>query len=513
MGDSDSSPSTLIGSLKRTLSNALRKVTPSGSIAQRTAKSGVWVSVMNVSDRGLQLVVLIVLARLLSPRAFGLFGIALVALNATQNFTEIGLNAALIQQKTDNVDDYLNTVWVLEAARGAIVAAVAFLAAPLVASFFGEPHATDLLRVIALSPLLLGLRNPGIVYFQKGLEFHKQFAYQVSGSLLRLLVAVGYALVYANVWALVIGYIAADVTRLAASYAIHDYRPRFEFNLSHAKELIGYGKWITGSSILIFLYSEGDDVIVGWLLSASALAFYQLAYRIANAPATEIANSISSVTFPLFSKLQDDTEGLKEAFFKSMQITMFVAFPVTFGIAAVAPTFVEAFLGEKWLPIVTTMQLLVIWGLTRAIGETCGSIWKAVGRPDYLTKLPVIRVGLLAIFIYPVTTRFGIEGTALLIVAISVLVMLPINVYITVDMVDTTYRRFARELGFPFAASAAMGLAVVLVRENAGVRSPIVEFVLLVAVGIVAYVIATAVLELLFGWGVLKNVRFIRSAL
>jgi PST family polysaccharide transporter/lipopolysaccharide exporter len=509
----DSGLSAILDSLRRTLRERLGGFVPAGSIAERTAKSGVWVARMNVSDRVLQLLMVLVVARLLDPRDFGLFGIAVLAVGASKQLTNIGLNAALIQQKSDDVDSYLNTVWFLEIARGAVIAAVLFLAAPSIASFFGEPRTTELLRVVAISPLLVGLKNPGIVYFNKDLQFHKRFVYQVSGSLALFLLAVGYALVYADVWALIIGFVAADVTRLCVSYLVHDYRPRPEFDLSHAKELISYGKWMTGNSILLFLYGQGDDAVIGWLLPASALGFYQLAYRFSNAPATEIASTIAKVTFPLYSKLQDDTEGVREAFFRAMQVTTFVAFPAAFGIAAVAPTFVEAFLGEQWLPVVTTMQLLAAYGLTRTLGKTFGAVWKATGRPDLLTKLPIIRIALLAAFIYPATTRFGIEGTAFLIVATSVFPMMPINVYLVVNSIETTYRRFLYELAYPLIASATMGLAVVFVRDSVVLPSPILEFFLLVGTGIATYAVAVAALDLSFDWGISENVRSIREAL
>ena len=502
----------MAGPLKRLLSNGLRRVTPTGGVAKKAIQGGAWMATINVLDRGLQILTMIVLARLLDPGEFGLFGIALLTLSAIKGFTDIGLNAALIQRKEENVDSYLNTTWMLEIGRGVVIATVIVLSAPFVASFFGEPRATDPLRVIALTPLLLGLRNPGIVYFQKGLQFHKEFLYRLSGSVTIPLVAIGYALIHANVWALIFGFVAADAVRLLVSYLAHGYRPRLEFNVSHAKELINYGKWITGSSILTFLSTEGDDVVVGWLLSASPLAFYQLAYRFSNAPATEISQTISRVVFPAYSKLQEDTERLRNSFFKTVQVTTLLAFPLAFGIAAVTPTFVEAFLGPKWLPMVTTMQLLAIYGLLRALGKMWGSVWMSTGRPDYVTKFLVVRVVLIAIFIYPATTAFGIEGTALVITGISLFPMLPIQMYIVVDSVETTYRRLLRELAYPLTASVTMGAAVVFTRESVAIRPAVVEFFLLVGVGVVTYVIAAVLLDVLFGWTVRKNVRFIQQS-
>lgn len=500
-------------SLRQLVFAALRRIIPTGSVAEQATKSSIWVAVMNISERGLQVLTMIVLARLLDPSEFGLFGIALLTLSAIQGFTEIGVSAALIQQKEDNVDSYLNTVWILEIARGTTIATALLLAAPFVASFFGEPRATEPLRVIALTPLLLGMRNPGIVYFQKGLQFHKEFVYRLSGSVAIPIVAIGYALITPSVWALIFGFVAADVVRLLASYLTHSYRPRLEFDVSSAKELIDYGIWITGSSVLNFLSTEGDDAVVGWLLSASPLAFYQLAYRFANAPATEISQTIARVAFPMYSKVQEDRKLLQESFFRTLQVTAVVAFPLAFGIAAVTPTFIEAFLGQKWLPMVTTMQILAMYGLLRALGKVYGSVWMAIGRPDYLTKLPLVRIVLMAIFIYPATVTFGIEGAALVVTGISLFPMLPLNIYVIVDSVETTYRRLLRELTYPLVASIAMWAAVWFMRESMPIESMVIEFFVLVGVGAVTYVIAVILLDVVFGWGVIKNAQSIRQSL
>ncbi|MDT3435467.1 lipopolysaccharide biosynthesis protein [Haloarcula sp. 1CSR25-25] len=492
---------------------ALKRFVPTGDIAERATKSAVWLGVMNVIERGLQLVTMLVLARLLNPRAFGIFGISLLTVTAIKRFTDIGINAALIQHSDKNVDKYLNTTWILEVARGGAIAGVLALAAPLFATFFGEPRATGPLRVIALTPLFLGLRNPGIVYFKKNLEFHKEFVYRLSGSFTLPVVGIGIAFVSPTAWALVVGFVAADLVRLVASFIIHDYRPHLEFDIEFAKELIDYGKWITGSSIMSFLTTEGDDIVVGYLLPASSLAFYQLAYRFANAPATEISQTITNVAFPMYSKFQDDSEMLRESFFRTLQTTSLVAFPVSFGIVAVAPTFVLAFLGPDWLPMVWTLQILAVYGLLRAFGKLCGSIWKATGRPDYLTKLPPIRIILMGIFIFPAINTFGLEGAALVILGVSVFPMIPLNFYLIVDTIETTYRRLLYELAYPTIASGVMLGAVLAVRLNVPIASIYVEFFVLVGVGVMTYLCAVAVLSQAPGWDIVETIQFIRKKL
>nr|WP_197431187.1 oligosaccharide flippase family protein [Halorubrum sp. CBA1125] len=268
-------------SLLSALRQLLTRLTPGGDLTEQTVKSGIWATVTNILDRGLQLLMIAILARMLTPADFGLLGIALLTLTAFKRFSNIGFDQALIQKASGNVDSYLNTYWGIEILRGIVLAGILLLIAPLVAAFFSEPRATPILRVIALTPLLLGLRNPGIVYFRKNLEFHKQFVYTMSGSVTNFVVALAVALATQSVWALVLGYVASDAARLLASYAIHGYRPWPEFDFDVARDLFGFGKWITGSESVYFLINQGDDAVIGWVLSAASLGLYQVAYQFA----------------------------------------------------------------------------------------------------------------------------------------------------------------------------------------------------------------------------------------
>jgi PST family polysaccharide transporter/lipopolysaccharide exporter len=494
------------GPLRDALRRFVRALVPTGSLASRTVKSGLWLAGLNVIDRGLQILMLVFLANLLGPQEFGVMGIALLSLSALQQFSNLGIEAALVQRETENVDRYLDTAWVLQIGRYTLIAALLLLGAPVVADLFGEPRAVPVLRVFAAVPLLRAIRNPGIVYFMKDLEHHRQFVYRLSGSVTQVSVAIAWALASPTVWALIAALVAADFARTIMSYLTHSYRPWPSFDRERARDLVGYGKWLTGSSMLGFLSTEGDDAVVGAVAGATALGFYQLAYRLSNAPATEISEVISGVMFPTFSKLQNDVEALRSAFLRVLQLTAFVSIPAAFGIALVTPAFVRAFLGEQWLPMVTTMQLLAGYGLLRSVGKTFGSVWKAIGRPDYITKLSLVRVLLLAVAIVPATSRWGIEGTALVVTAIYVVPMMPLDVWIVVESVETTYTRLLRELAYPLAGSVVMTLAVLSV-QSVLVVAPVVEFVALVVTGVCAYVVAVAVLVTLFDWGIESNLQ------
>jgi PST family polysaccharide transporter/lipopolysaccharide exporter len=500
-------------SLLSPLRRLLTRLVPGGDLTEKTLKSGIWATITNIVDRGLQLLMVAILARMLSPADFGLLGIALLALTAFKRFSKLGFDEALIQKGSADVDTYLNTYWSIEIIRGAVLAGLLFLAAPFVAAFFGEPRATSILRVIAITPVLLGLRNPGIVYFKKNLDFHKQSIYTLSGSVTNFVVALAVALATQSVWALVFGYVASDAARLLASYLTHEYRPWPELNLDAARDLFGFGKWLTASGIVYFIINQGDDAVIGWVLSAASLGLYQVAYQFAKAPATEISQIISSVAYPAYSQLQDDIPALRSAFYRTLQVTTFIAFPASIGIATIAPTFVRAVFGAQWMPMVPVMQLVAIYGLFIALGSAYSPVWKAIGRPDYMMKVGVFRLVMTAAVIIPATQQFGITGTAAAVLGIYIFPVMPIDVYLVLKSVETSLGRLLKELSYPAVASLIMGGVVLWLQDTLALGSVALELLILISAGAAIYGAAVAVLETQLHWGLRQTFRNFMSAM
>jgi len=482
-------------SILELLREIYERLTAGGTTEQQAVQSGVWVAGINVGDRVLQLLNVIILARLLSPRAFGLLGIALVVMMGLNQFSRLGFDEALIHNEKEDIDDYLNTLWVMKIGRTTVVAVIAILIGPPLAAFFGEPQAGRLIQVLGGAQLLLGLQNPGIVYFQKDLNFHREFVYQVGSRFTDLVVAVAFALVFGSVWALVAGNVASKVVKLVMSYGIHSFRPTIEFELDYAMEMFDFGKWMFISTILVFLYGQADDAFVGWFFTAGALGFYQLAYRFSNAPATEITHVISRVAFPTLSKVQNDIGRLREGYFRAVQLSSVVAFPMAAGIAAVAPQFVPSVLGNQWDPMIPLMQALAVFGGIRSFGANVGSVFKAVGKPDTEAKYQAIKTVIIAILIYPAAEHFGVVGVVYAIIA-SAFFVIPPQTYIILSIIDSTATRLLKYVVPPFIASTIMCLTVLAVDRYVLSETGLLQFVLLIVVGVVLYSSIMIVIEI-----------------
>jgi lipopolysaccharide exporter len=457
---------------------------PETSLSRRVAKGGSWVFALRVLENGLKFIKLVIVARLLAPQDFGLFGIALLAMSALETFSQTGFQAALVQKKGD-ITPYLDNAWTVSIMRGLFLFCILFFGAPYIALFFNNPKAAPIIQVIGASLLVGGLTNSGIVYFQKELEFNKQFFYRLSTTIVDFAVVLIAGLILRNVWALVFGLLAGSLAGVIASYIIHPYRPRIRLDFTKARELFGFGRWVFGSAVLVFLVTQGDDAFVGKFLGATMLGFYQMAYRISNMPATEITHVISQVSFPAYAKIQAEKSRLKEAYLRILQITAFLSCLIAGLILVLAPDFTEIFLGQKWMFMVPAMQVLACAGLVRSIAATTGPLFYAVGMPRVDTRWQFIRLLVMAVLIYPCTAQGGIVGAS-----IAVLVS------IVASTVGFSYKAMAitghRLMGFgksvlpPLINGTIMVAAVFFLKHWIGIQG-LLGFLALFTIGTTLY--------------------------
>lgn len=497
-------------SLLRRLIRPFARLIPSGSLTERTVKSGVWASLLNVSERGLQLLAVIVLARVLSPAEFGVMMIALLVLAGFEQLSQVGIDQALIYNESDDVDDYLDTAFTIKLVRGVVIAAVLFVGGNPVANFLGEPSAGPLIQAIGIASLIFGLQNPAVVYMQKNLEYHRQFAYKGTGTFVNAAVSIAVGVVFLSPWALVVGRIADNATRVVVSYLLCEHRPRLRFDLAYGREMIGYGKWIFGSTGLAYLLYNADDAFVTWLLSASALAFYQFAYRLSTMPPSQVSSVVSMVMFPAFSRLQNDVPALRDAYLRTVQVATLVSFPMAAGVVLVSEPFVRTVLGEEWLPMVILMQILAAWGLLNSLGYTIGALLNAVGRPDVLTKLLVAKLAVMAVAIYPVTDTYGVAGTATLVVFVALL-DIPVGLWLVARSLQTSVVTLVRPTVFPSLGSVVMVGAVLAVQTSLPAAG-VVSLVVPVVVGVASYAFALLVFEHVFDLGLRSMLRTFRQS-
>lgn len=443
-------------SSRKVLGNLL---SPSIGLSSRVLSGGFWMFSLKGAQTLLNVIRLLVLARILAPNDFGLMGIALLTMAALEVFSLTGFQAALIQKKED-IHAFLNPAWTILVIRAVALFAIMFLSAPLVASFFNSPDAEPIIRVIGFSVLFVGFSNIGVVLFKKELDFRKESMYQISGTLADFGVSIASALILQSVWALVFGHIAATATRLVLGYVLHPFRPRFRFDFAKTRELWGFGRWIAGSGIMLFAINQGVDTFIGRFLGAISLGIYQLANQISSLPSVMLTSVVTEVMFPTYSKLQSDIALLSKAYMRTLEVTSMLVFPISGLILVCSHDFTLVVLGEKWSGIIEPMKILALCGLVSALAGLNASILHAVRRPDIITKLTLIKLAIIATLIYPATVEWGLEGAAI-VVLFSSLLITPNTYYIVVKRIlGCPAASILRCIALPSIGAVVMGIVV-----------------------------------------------------
>lgn len=436
-----------------------RVLRPGSGLSARVVHAGAWSLGLRIALQVFKTAKLVVLARLLAPNDFGLMGVALVVLALLETLSVTGFEAALVQRR-EAIRSHLNTAWTIELLRKALIAVLLVVGAPLAVGLFNEPAAIPIIRALALAVLISGFVNIGIVHFQRELEFQKQFVYQLAGTAAEVGVGVAAALITRDVWALVYGAVAGNAARVAASYALHAYRPRLELDLRKARELYSFGKWVLASDVVIYLLNNVDYVVVGRLLGAPALGLYRIAFQISQLVATELTLAVSRVMFPAYSILQAEGPRLRRAYLRTLNAIALGTMPFAVLLALLAGDLAPALLGPRWSDMAGALALLSLAGLLRSLASTTGPLFRGIGRPGLVAGLASARLAVLVPLLYPMTTRWGLTGTAGAVLLSSLLVQ-GFSVALGLRTVGATRTDAWRVLGVPAVlAAVAAGVAV-----------------------------------------------------
>lgn len=393
----------------------------SQDINHNVINSSFWVLMSRIVTRLLGFIRIIIVARLLSPNEFGLFGIISLTMSAMETISRVGLDQALIQMDI-GVKKYFNTVWTFNVGRGVALFSVLALISPLIGEFFSEPEVIWLLIIFGISFIFKGFSNIGVVEFRKEMNFKKLFYLNFLSVSFGVIVSLVLAFLLRDVLALIGGGVSEALAYMLVSYIIHPYRPKISWDNEAFRELFNFGKWITGSNILVFALTEGDDLIAGKLLGTVALGYYQMSFRISSLPATELMRMLNQVMFPAYSKIKNSVRLLQQTFLKTF--SMSAAFIMLIGglIIALANDFTQIFLGTKWAGIVVPMQVLAIWGVIRALGGSTSPIFLALGKPKIITYFQAGMLVMMGMIIIPLTKKYGVVGTSWAVVLSNLLV-------------------------------------------------------------------------------------------
>ncbi|OEU66517.1 MAG: colanic acid exporter [Desulfobacterales bacterium PC51MH44] len=352
----------------------------------------------------LQFVTLAVLARLLSPSDFGLMGMIMVVVGFAQAFADMGISNAIIHRQ-DATRNQLSSLYWLNIIAGIITFCVICASAPLVVEFYHEPRLHNLLYLTAAIFLITPFGQQFQILMQKKLRFNELAKIEIATSIVNSVVAIVLAFSGFGVYSLIWGQLAGTSTKVLMLFSTgwRNWRPGFHFSRHDLSNYLSFGLYQMGERSINYLNSNIDYLLIGSMLGAKSLGYYTLAYNLIIRPSIMINPVITKVAFPVFSRVQNETDRLKRGYLKVLQLLSTVNLPMMIGLAVIAPIAVPVIFGEQWLPSIILIQILTIVGLLRSTASIVGSLLMAKGRADLgfkwnlvltITQIPGLYLGI-----------------------------------------------------------------------------------------------------------------------
>jgi len=458
-------------------------------LGSKIAKGAVWMVLFKLTERSLGLISTVILARLLVPADFGIVAMATAIIGAVELFTAFSFDAALIQNP-DATRKHYDTAWTFNVLFGTGAAIVLVALAPLAGRYYGEPRVPAVLYCLAVSTLVQGLENIGVVAFRKELQFRREFQYRVLRKLAGFVVVLPAAFLLRNHWALVAGMLATAVGSVALSYVVQPYRPRF--SLAAGGQLIRFSRWLLANNLLQFLRDKGPDLLIGRVAGSVRLGAFVIAREISNMPTSELIAPINRAIFPGFARQAGNLELLRRTFLDALSIIWMLALPAGVGIAVTADLLVRVVLGPNWLEAIPLIRVLAVYGAVMIVHGNVGYVYIALGRPRILTATSGVFVCSLALLLFVLVPRFSVQGAAWSFLCASLL-QLPVTYVTLVRVLQLRVSQFWVAVWRPVAATLVLGGSVQFVSTSIEVpprQGPeVVALVLLAGLGCAIYVL------------------------
>jgi len=378
---------------------------------ERAGDAVLWRGVQHGGVQLIFLLRLVILAWILSPDDFGLLAIATILIDVLMRLTNLGMIPALIQRR-GLTDAHYDAAWSVDLLRALLIFAATFVAAPFVAQFMNEPRATDLIRMLAVRPLITAGASIKVAEMTRALNFRSLTLMELSKAAANALTAIMLA-PFLGVWSLVAGTLAGPAVYLVLSYWIAPHRPRLSIDKTAVQSLIRFGRWIFATSLVTLFGQTILRIVVARELGSIELGLYYLAVSIAFLPGNIADHVVGEVSFPLYSKLQTEVGALKEAFQSILTTLTTLLVPVYALLLVLAPSLVENVLGGKWVGTAPIIQVLVVANLIGLLGDTIIPIFKGVGRPHLEMLANLVLSGTLAALIWMFVKWYGVLGAAM----------------------------------------------------------------------------------------------------
>jgi teichuronic acid exporter len=387
-----------------------------------------WAFVDRFGSQLVQLINILVLARILLPRDFGLIGILYIFLSISSALVDSGMGGALIRKEYVTNKD-TSTFFFFNIVVSLVCYLCIYFTAPYVARFYHEPSLILLLRLLAISIIINAMGLVQRVLLVKSLSIIKVTRASLIASVMATVIAIICALYGLGIYSLVAMLLCQCTLNTLLLCVYCRWRPTLEFSMESFHNFFSFGFSLLLTALLNIGFANIYQPLIAKNLSIVYAGFYYQAKRLYEVPILSISQVVDSVTYPILVRFQNDRDGLESRYKKIVLLLVFVSAPVVVLISILSKDIVLVFLGKNWLFSAQLLSILCFAGIFQILETTSGSLLKVEGRTKLIFRLELIKKVIIIINII-VFYRFGIIALMFVIVVNAAISFL-INQYFT----------------------------------------------------------------------------------
>lgn len=423
------------------------------SLKSKTVKGVIWSSVERFSVQTVQFLVMLVIARILSPKDFGMVGMLAVFIAVAQSLIDSGFSQALIR-KQDRTEADNSTVFYFNIVVSILLYVLLYAIAPWVADFYEEPQLCLLMRVLCVVVIINSFAVVQRAIYTATINFKTQAKASFIAALLSGVVGIYMAMTGYGVWALVWQQLLNAGINTLLLWVWAKWHPHLQYSWQSFRNLFVFGSKLMVSGLLDTLYHNMYVLVIGKVFSAVSLGYYTQADRFTKFPSSNITGILQRVTYPVLCTLQDDDEKLRNDYRQLLRLSAFIIFPLMCGLAGVAYPLVELILGEKWQFSATLLIPLCFSMMWYPVHSINLNLLQVKGRSDLFLRLEIIKK-VIGVLVLVCVIPFGLLTMCYSTIVTS-LIALIINTHYTGRLIQIGFMTQMKDLSRTLVLSLLM---------------------------------------------------------
>jgi PST family polysaccharide transporter len=387
----------------------------------RAVKAGTaWLMLERGGIQLLTLVASMILARLLAPQDFGVFGVALMFTGLSTRLAKFGFGMAFVRLPAIR-PDHVAALFVISLVTNGLITLGLLAASPFVGTFFRSPLAGQVLAVMSLNFLVRCLGGCPSALLRRRLDFRSTTLGGITDGMVKLVVSCALAFQGFGVWSLVLAELVGGLSEKLFLIRASGWRPSLRASRAAIRDLFGFGMGISLKSTFTYMTENVDNFVIGRYLGLAPLGFYEKAYRLMNLPVAEISSRLNAVLFPVFARIHDDGGRLRAALRKTVLTLTLAGYPLFATLVVLGPQLIAIMYGPAWTAAIVPFQILCLVGPMRIMTNLASSVINASGSIGPEVRRRALLFVLLIVAVVTGAWQGGINGAAAGVAVVNVI--------------------------------------------------------------------------------------------